>query len=486
MPVITFADFSGGIDRRLPINEQESSKLWTLRNAYVTTGRRIKKRPGLAPVSYALSGSFGLASLGGDLTVFIPETSTFVAPSGVASIKLTDPQGSGTTTMFSIDYASMFGGFPYVVARYSVFSSDPTLMQHHYVDGSLDTRVTDVNCPQGFTGHSFVAQAASRIFAVAGGTAAGVARYSAAGDARDWTTASDAGFLPVGLQQNTADSAAIGIGAFQDALVVFFQDGVQVWTVAVDPTANRIERRLPGVGTNEGLSLGAFSNDLSFLASNGFRSIRASSNTDRLDDHDIGSPIDDLVQADAASVSDPLMHSLIRGYWLNTVGQYWAVFPDGAGSKAWVYSFSRASRIAAWSEYTFPFIITDIAAHLNSVYLRTASSLYRLDKDQYTDDGEPIEVEVQMAFQDAKTPGVDKMWDAADFSLVGSPAVSYLYDPRDETKETSAYTISGDTRPGDLIPVEVVSPSIAPRFIHSANEAFELNACQLYFQNLKA
>ena len=42
MPAVSYLAFSGGLDRRLPINVQDASRLWTLRNAYVTTGKKIK------------------------------------------------------------------------------------------------------------------------------------------------------------------------------------------------------------------------------------------------------------------------------------------------------------------------------------------------------------------------------------------------------------------------------------------------------------
>jgi hypothetical protein len=73
-------------------------------------------------------------------------------------------------------------------------------------------------------------------------------RYCAAGSARDWTTASDAGFLAAGLQQDTK-GAVQACGTFQDSLVVFFDDSAQIWNVAVDPSANAISKRMYGIGT---------------------------------------------------------------------------------------------------------------------------------------------------------------------------------------------------------------------------------------------
>jgi hypothetical protein len=93
-------------------------------------------------------------------------------------------------------------------------------------------------------------------------------------------------------------------------------------------------------------------------------------------------------------------------------------------------------------------------------------------------------VEVQMAFQDAKSPGVLKQFHSADFVFNGAWDVSYLYDPRDQSKETVAQNISGDTRPGDLVPVEVSCPAIAPIFRHSADEAAQIDAVTLYYDTL--
>lgn len=118
MPAISYTDFSGGLDRRLPINVQEASRLWVLRNACITEGKRIKKRPGLKVVSTELSGSVGLAAVNGRLKVFCAAGSTFVAPSSVDKVSLTDPTLGPGQSLRRIYYASMFNGYMYVVADY--------------------------------------------------------------------------------------------------------------------------------------------------------------------------------------------------------------------------------------------------------------------------------------------------------------------------------------------------------------------------------
>ncbi len=122
MPAITYSDFSGGLDRRLPINVQEANRLWILRNAYINEGKRISKRPGLKVVATGLTGSVGLASVNARLKVFVPVGASFIAPSQVDAVRLDTPPGLTTgQSLQRVYYASMFQGYMYVVAEY-----DPT------------------------------------------------------------------------------------------------------------------------------------------------------------------------------------------------------------------------------------------------------------------------------------------------------------------------------------------------------------------------
>jgi hypothetical protein len=176
----------------------------------------------------------------------------------------------------------------------------------------------------------------------------------------------------------------------------------------------------------------------------------------------------------------------VRGWWVQQLGQYWLITQSGSTSKVFAYSFSRSAKLACWSEYTFPVFIRGVASVGGKVYVRTDTTLYELDEETFTDDGTPIEVDVQMAFQDAKLPGVEKMWYGADFVFQGTAQVSYLYDPANLARETTAQTITGDTRSGQLSPVEVTSAALAPRFRHAGNEAFSLDLATLYYHSLSA
>ena len=499
MPSITYQDFSGGLDRRLPINVQEASRLWVLRNAYITLGKRIKKRPCLKlQEEFNLAGSFGLETVNGQLAVFSNKGTTITLPTGTSA-----PGGGGslplmvayqldlpvitdaTVELLGINWADIFQGYPYVVARYKVtYSAIPPVIiyyqtRHHYLDTNPNTLITDTNCPQSAS----VTKAASRIFAINGETV----RYCAAGAARDWTTASDAGFLPTATQQDTKEPCT-AVGTFEDALVVFFPDAAQIWTVAVDPSANAIKKRINGVGCSYPQSMAAWASDLAFLSSYGFRSMTVAQNTDRIDDTDIGVPVDSLVSPDVrlSNLQSPATRIDPFGAWIPQLGQYWCIFDNGSTSKVWAYSYSRSSKVACWSEYTLPVRVNGLTTLSGKVYLRTATQLYLIDAETYTDAGQPVPVEVQMAFQDAKTPGVLKQFTGADYVMEGSATIAFKYDPRDQSKETISQTITGDTRPGDVVPLEICAATMAPVFRHEANEPFELSQATFYYQVLGA
>lgn len=483
MPAINYTEFGGGLDRRLPISVQDANRLWVLQNAYITAGKKIAKRPGLKLVSNQLTGSVGLTAIGGGLQVFAQAGSGYVPPTGVGLLELDPYTLGGATALVDVVYADLFQGFPYVVGVHRTAAARPPappgqvtppgllvqdIPRHHYLDGSA-TIITDSNCSHG----RGVTKIASRVFT----TGDQVVRYCAAGDARDWTTASDAGFLPASLQQDTKGSPT-AVGAFEDTLVVFFADGSQVWDVATDPSANQIRRRMYGVGTEYPQSLSTFYRDLVFASPFGIRSMSVQESVDRFDETDVGVPVDKLVTLTQAGATQ------VRGAWIPQLGQYWAVYDSGSGSTVYAYAFSRSSKLACWAQYTFPARITGIATLAGKVYVRDETSLYELDEAQYTDNGSAIAVDVQMAYQDAKMPGVEKMFYGADYVFSGTATVTYLYDPRDQGKETTPQTVTGDSRPAALVPVEVSCAAIAPRFRHSADEAFTLDMASLYFHAL--
>ena len=93
MPAITYKEWSGGLDRRLPLGVQDANRLWMLQNAYITSGKKIAKRPGLKLVSANMAGSVGLVAMNGVPCVFVESGTTFTPPDGVAAFTLSQYSG---------------------------------------------------------------------------------------------------------------------------------------------------------------------------------------------------------------------------------------------------------------------------------------------------------------------------------------------------------------------------------------------------------
>jgi hypothetical protein len=361
-----------------------------------------------------------------------------------------------------IHYADSFNGYLYVVAEYN--NGD---VVHHYLDGTSPTHIADVNCPNTIA----VAKKASKIFAVKDD----VVRFCATNDPRDWTTSADAGFLGVGVQQ-TGVTQPSALGEYAGNLTVFFRDAAQVWQVDPDPANMKF---LQGVDVGCPYPYGAanMAGDVFFASYDGVRSITTQSTTGNLIDVDVGSPIDALL----APLMTPTAN--VRAFYFRGGGQFW-VMPDE--STAYVYSFSRTSKISAWSRYTFPVPINDVTEMDGSLYFRSADDVFVFDEDVASDEGHPIQVAVEFPFLDFKSPGALKQIMGLDAVVIGTATLAHRFDARDAGMVTPGTTISGDTRPGEMTPVELVSVGVAPVLTHQADEPFELHALTYHFEKLGA
>jgi len=442
---------------------------------------------------------------------------------------------SSSVMVSKIHFGDVFNGYIYVTVEYS----NGTVL-HHYLDGSAITKVTDANCPQ----TKAAVKIENKIWAINGDNV----KFSATGNPRDWTSGSDAGFLAVGLKQRGADNA-LALGQYQvNKLVVFFKDGAQLWTVDPDPANHLFTQLLPGSSTSYHRGITNLFQDLYFLSDFGFRSISEAALTGNQAEFDIGSPIDSVIQ-DLLPISSTHTPQAVFNPRL---GQYLIAI----GQSIFAFTFSRTAKISAWSEYTFPWVISDIAVLNSEVYLRSGDNVYKLDEDSNYDAretgkaitamasggtgittitsaahgrangdevtisgttnyngvftisnvatntftiptafvandatgtyiaGTPFEFEMIMSFFDSKRPSIQKMWLGVDTVSTGTASLSFRFDPRDLTLETEPIELTGDTRPGDLVAVEITSTDLAPVIKNNKNELFQLDAISLVYENL--
>jgi hypothetical protein len=293
----------------------------------------------------------------------------------------------------------------------------PTTLGLTVVDGALTWTcrtfaVTDANCPH----TKQVAKQAQKIYAVGAANNTTV-RYCKTGDPRDWTAASDAGFISAGLYAKGSDQVT-AIGPSRSRASRSSSATTRRCGRSIQPGEQRAARQHRGHRHAVPPRAGPVSRDLFFLAQNGFRSVSLISITDNLQDNDVGSAIDALVKAQIVSTDDPL------SIYYPKLGQFWCI----NGSTVWVYTFSRTSKISAWSKYTLPFTIDDATVLNQELYVRTGNDVYRVSDSVYKDGVSSIPlVDVQMFYQDGKRPGVLKQFTGMDIIGTGMWTVSHLF-----------------------------------------------------------
>jgi hypothetical protein len=495
LKTITFDRFEIGIDHRKGKSVSDANRLRVLKNGYITTGKVVKKRPGITLISdfntLGEVGSKGLASYSGSLVTFYDKDEGPVTHSNslLTSLPLVQVDGGGyASNLEAIHYADPYYGFEYVVAEFA----DGTY-QHHWIElgpfddifsidfateSSMPSVVSDSNCPN-TTG---VVKQDDRIFAVNDDTIRYTDPTTATGDGKDWSDSlGNPFFLGTGVKA-TGSVDAVGLGQYQGRLAVFFKDGTQIWDLDIAGSADAFYKAVEGVGTRYPRSIKSFAGDILFLSKAGFRSITTQATTENMYDVDVGSPIDNLVRPDLTTSLRP-----ISGYFTG-LGQYWCFYATPTNkTRVWVYTFSRTMKISAWSEYEFDFVIDDITLHDGSVYFRAGEKVYLIDETDavWDHDGNDIAFSMEMAYLDFKKPGSLKYIASMDIVVQGSIAVQFRYDPDDETKITDPITLTGDTRPEQSIPVEITTTGLAPVFTSTNDELVQIDMIQFHYDELE-
>lgn len=513
MASIVYDRFDGGIDRSRPANIQSANRFRELRNAYVTPGKTVRKRPGARYRWSWGTGVKGLFSGVGHLTGFYGSGNANISP--VTHGAFTQDSGFYLTTKLQAGGgAPAFGNVINGVlmaplfswAHYVVAQTDNGI-QHYYtgaINAAGDSMVTDENCPRGAVAITI----ASKVFGIA---ANGVVRFSATDSPQDWTLSDDAGFLPTDRKTRGA-RALTSLGEFDGQLVAGFSDGVQLWNVDPDPRQMSFAKGLAvgQVAGDTGANVGA---DLFFLSPVGVRSILLSAQSGNAMDMDVGVPVDPLAREMAAGAFARFFASL---------GQFWLI----SGARALVYSFSRTAKVYAWSEYVFPWPITGAAEFESAVYLRSgAGDIYMLDAAYpYDDDADaavsaigqardpaawaqefpaegraPAGVFVETPFFDFKSPASLKQIHAMDvvctrdrIAPLGDDdlyTVTHLFRAESGGQVFPAGPIvltdqPDDSRSGGTIPVGIMAPGVAARIEHQAPEMIELSALIYHYDDL--
>ena len=485
MEVITFERFEGGIDLRKADQVSDANRLVECKNAYITTGFAVKKRPGLdkltaTSVPSTCKGFFVFAGVG--------HLVSHIGPSGVPSLsgygvsaattgkvtpvmtwhELPNPDDAADEVATVWD-AQVFNNQLYIVVEY-----DSGTIRHWY----NDVVITDSNCPN----TNSITIVSEKVWAIKDD---GTIHYSASGDPTDWTKTSDAGGsagLPTG-RESVGDSVPLALGSYKSRLVVFNSDNTQIWRTDVDPANISIETTLGSVGSQWPTCVQVVGDDLFFLTDAGFRSIGQQIYTGNLQDTDVGSPIDELVHAKlVASTRVGTTATLEPGSaFYNGLGQYMC-FID---KEIFVFTFARMSKVTAWSRYLTPYTIQAITPYGEYMFIRMNDNIYVFNPDSFQDAGATaIPLEVTSSYQAFKKPGRWKQIVGSDVMFNGTAEVQHRWDARHPSEATDAISLSSDTRPGPLIPVELMTTECSFKITQTANTEFQFNGISYYYELL--
>ncbi len=465
MSSITFDRFDLGIDLRKDASVSDANRLREMRNAYVTTGLTTAKRPGFRKFCTLEAGTKGLFAALGKLHTFYGSGTVTHANKLFEAHKVAPAEGDKVVK--DVWYADVFSNYIYVVVEYE----DGTV-RHHYLDGSATTQITDSNCP-----HSkAVYKTQSKVFAV--GKDGDVVRFCAAGRPRDWSTSDDAGFIPTGMNAR-GDRTATALGLQRGRLAVLTRDACQLWTIDPDPNNMGLYDTVENVGSTFPKTVANVAGgDLYFLSDFGVRSITTQVYTDNLVDEDVGSPVDSLVKAAIDAAEETNIEP--KAFYFYGTGQYILCF----GSHLFVYSISRTAKIAAWSHYYIQFPVDAVAEYGKNLYFRSGDDVYIFDETATTDGGTPFEVMLELPWMDFKKPGELKMIQGIDAVLEGSAYVSLAFNSANSDARTPEVLVSGNTRPGGIIPVPCCGTEISIRVRNYDDKPFKLNALTLYYEIL--
>lgn len=477
MPALTFSNFQTGIDLRKSDQAVDNPGLRDCKNAYITGGYGVQKRPGLHKLSLSGLGSdtSGLFYYDGNLYVVsatpgaVPSLSGYGSPPAGSVIRLVLPDPDDPTATVS----KVWQFFPFDSNLYVVVEFSNTNIRHFY----NGLAITDSGCPQGKSACAHD----SKIYATADNS--DFIAYSATGDATDWSKIRDASAgLGIPVKQETPDEDIIAVTSYRDKLAVFMENSIQLWNTDPDPALIELETKVQNANLNYIKTIGNAGSDVIYLNDTTFESMSQKLYTDTLESTDIGSAIKSLVspQLDLHAAT----HEPVGTYYAG-LNQYVCILEK----QIYVYSFSQTAQLSAWSRYEVPDNLQDITSYRQFLYVRASDEIFCFDPSALVDTpavGIPVNIEVvvESSFQTLKKSGIWKQVFGSDVLMEGSGNVQYKYDSRSPTDFTTAQAISGDSRPGALLPVELMTTEIGYKITQSAEDQFLFSGITFYFNEL--
>jgi hypothetical protein len=217
---------------------------------------------------------------------------------------------------------------------------------------------------------------------------------------------------------------------FQGQLVLFSEDGIQVWDVDPDPLKNYLVRSLTNTGCLAPRSVLNFGNfDTVFLAKSGIRSLQARQATDLMNVNDIGTPVDDFVSQLVAAAGVEQIRRLATAVVEPEDARLWVSLGDVIMVHSYYKGNDNSGDISAWSTYTPGFNVQGMTVMGGATFIRSGDVIYQYggpSKLVY----DSCKAEVWTPFHHADKPATQKAFTGFDVGGTGEWTIKAAFDPR--------------------------------------------------------
>lgn len=232
-----------------------------------------------------------------------------------------------------------------------------------------------------------------------------------------------AGFINLS-NNNGGNEALTGLALYQGNLAAFSRRTVQVWSIDTDPALNRQGQVLSNTGAlGAGSIVSVGDLDVFYLSDSGIRSVRARDASNAAVINDVGTPVDGLILADLAGMTDA-QKSACPAVIEPIDGRYWVAL----GSKIYVFSYFPNSQVSAWSMYEPGFSVSKFTTKDGRVYARSANVIY-LYGGANNAEYDNSTVEVILPYLDGGKPAHMKSLEGIDMTCEGTWSVEMGMDP---------------------------------------------------------
>ena len=497
MPAKTFQDFRGGIDQRKSEQIVDQLGLFDCKNAFINTGFAVKKRSGLDLLSVSgttklAANSVGLFEFNESLYVVSHATAGTQTISGygvgsgypistsVYTLALPDPD-NGSNTVAQVWQFLVFNNRLYIVVEYA----DGTIRHHYGTSAQMiagtNVAITDANCPNGKS----VCVHDSKIYGVEPDTSnPAYVKYSATEDPTNWSKVKDASGtlgLPAGLEAS-GNEFVNAVTSYRGFLCVFMQNSIQLWKTNPNPALTSLNTTVDNAFVEYHRTIAPINEDVFYLNSTGIHSVGQKVYTDTMSTTDVGSPIFKLVADSLSSSYEP------KSIFFPGDSQY--ILANN--TDMFVFTHSAKAGLMAWTRWVVPNEIRDLTAYRNFMFLRIREGsddyIFSFNPDSYQDatasSTSNIDVEIVSSFNSLDVPGAWKQIYGSDVMFTGTANLQHRWDSRSPSSYTTAFSLSDDTRPGVLIPVELMTTEVGFKVTQASNADFQLNGITYYYNNL--